>query len=128
MGSLLQESFPLGSLEPDDCPVVGQEYRSFYEHSVGCEQLEQLFERSVAHFFFQVQLPVAHTAGVEPFLYGFPAHFNPFPEFFSSRVVRLYVAHRDFHAVAFQEILCLAAGTAFGVSNQSVAFHFRVGL
>lgn len=110
--------------EPDQNLVGSDQQRPFHQHTVGRKHADQLFARSRADLFFQVERLITQTAGIEKSIDRKTAAIDPLFELRFGGILLHDIAHFDFDPALLQPFKGFLTSAATGIANKQ-GFHFH---
>ena len=117
-------SGPLRLAESDQNLVGSNQQRPLHQHTVGRKHADQLFARSRADLFFQVERLVTQTAGIEKSIDRKAAAIDPLFELRFGGILLHDIAHFDFDPALLQPFKGFLTSAATGIANKQ-GFHFH---
>ena len=115
---------PLRLAESDQNLVGSDQQRPFHQHTVGRKHADQLFARSRADLFFQVERLITQTAGIEKSIDRKTAAIDPLVELRFGGILLHDIAHFDFDPALLQPFKGFLTSAATGIANKQ-GFHFH---
>lgn len=115
---------PLRLAESDQNLVGSNQQRPLHQHTVGRKHADQLFARSRADLFFQVERLVTQTAGIEKSIDRKAAAIDPLFELRFGGILLHDIAHFDFDPALLQPFKGFLTSAATGIANKQ-GFHFH---